>query len=147
MAFEARREHGHEHGREHHAEQRDGARDGEQQSEHGARDPAGFLRAALAEQLRVNGNERRAQRALPEQILQHVGQPQPGTEHVGLKTRAEIRRDDALANEAHDAADEDAAGHEHRSSARGGWARTVGGRRLARHAAGRPSLVRGAPGQ
>ena len=60
--------------------------------------------AALAEQRRVRGNERRGERAFAEQVLQHVRQPQAGAEHVGVQARAEVRREHALADQADDAA-------------------------------------------
>ena len=117
-ALETRREHADEHRREQHAEQRDRAGDAEQQREHRTGDAPGFLRAALAEQRRVRGNERRAERAFAEQVLQHVRHAQPGAEHVGVQARAEVRRDHALADQADDAAQQDAEADEERGRAR-----------------------------
>ncbi len=91
-----------------HAEQRDCAGYAKQQCERGARDAPGLLGAALPEQRRVRGNERRGERALAEQVLQQVREPQAGAEHVGVQAGAEVGREHALAHETDDAAREDA---------------------------------------
>ena len=87
--------------------------------EHGAGDATGLLCPPLAEQLRVDGDERRAERAFAQEILQHVGHTQAGAEHVGVKTGAEVGGDDALADESDDAAEEDTGGDQEGGSAAG----------------------------
>ena len=88
-------------------------------AEHGAGDATRLLRPALAQQLRVHGDERRAERPFAEQILQHVGHAQAGAEHVGVKAGAEVGGDDALANESDDAAEEDSGGDQEGGRAAG----------------------------
>jgi hypothetical protein len=113
LTLEARCEHSHQRRRERDAQQRDAAGHGQQQREHGTGHAAGFLGAAATEQLRVHRNERRAERALAQQVLQHVGHAQCGTEHIRMQTGTEAHGDQPFAHQPGNAAQEDAARHQH----------------------------------
>jgi hypothetical protein len=74
---------------------------------------------AALEQPRVDRDERRAQRALAEQVLQHVRHAQRAAERRGVLRRAEVVGEDDVAGEAGDAAEQDAGGDELRRRHRG----------------------------
>ena len=112
LVLESRQEHVDEQRREQDPEQSDRARDGEQQAEHRARHAAGFFRPALAEQLGVDGDERCAQRAFAEEVLEHIRQPEARAEDVGMQARSEVGCHHALAHEPRDSARENAGGDE-----------------------------------
>jgi hypothetical protein len=97
-------------GRQQDADQRQHAGEREEQREDRPGHAAGLPMPALLEQLGVDRNERRAERALAEQVLQHVRHPQARAEDVGVERRAEVLGEDTLADEARDAAEQDAAG-------------------------------------
>ena len=66
-------------------------------------------RSPRAEQRRVDGDERRRQRALAEQVLEKVRDAERGVERVGgVRLQAEVVREDAQPDEAGDAAQQDA---------------------------------------
>ena len=70
----------------------------------------GGFGVALAEQFAVNRNERRRQHALAEQVLQDVRDAEAGFERVGRGRVAEKMREDAVAHEAGNPAEQYADG-------------------------------------
>ena len=81
------------------------ADDQRQQRRDGAGDAVGLAALAAREQRGVDRNERRRQRALAEQVLQEVGNPERGRERVGrVVAQAEVVREDALPDQAGDPA-------------------------------------------
>ena len=70
----------------------------------------------MREELRVDGDERRGEDALAEEVLQEVRDLERGLERAGRGGVAEVVREDALADESGDAAQQDARGHEHREA-------------------------------
>src|SRR5690606_33880881 len=59
-------------------------------------------------------NERSAERAFTEQVLQRVREPQTRAKDVGVQRDAEVVGEDTLANQSGDAAEENAEGDERR---------------------------------
>ena len=72
------------------------------------REHVGGLVVALAEQFAVDRNERRGEHALAEEILQDVRDAEAGLERVGGGRVAEKMREDAVAHETGDPAEQDA---------------------------------------
>ena len=85
-----------------------GSGDDNQEAEHGARDAAGLLLPALFDQAGVDGDERSAERALAEQVLNQIGNPERSPPRVGERTVAKVVRKDRLAPKAENPADDDA---------------------------------------
>ena len=114
--------------RESRSDDRDQRRRGEDSGEHDgghderkergdcAGDPVGFAPLAARDERGVDGNERRRQRALAEQILEEVGNPERGVERVGrVGLQPEVVRENPQPDEARQAAAQDA----HRDQKRG----------------------------
>jgi hypothetical protein len=74
----------------------------------GAGHAAGLLFVAFGQQAGVNRNERGREYALAEQVLQEIGDAEGGVEGVGGVREAEVMGEDALADEADQAAEQDA---------------------------------------
>lgn len=85
-----------------------------EQSGYGAGGACRFLFILLREQSRVNGNERGGKDAFAEQRLQKIGNAERSFERVGGIGIAEIMRENALANEASEAAQKNAGGDQKR---------------------------------
>ncbi len=110
VAFEAGRDHVDEIRRHQHAD-RDQHRYAERHDRADApRDHVGGFLVALAQQFSVNRDERRRQYALAEQVLQNVGDAKARLERVGGGRVAEEMREDAVADEPGDAAEQYARG-------------------------------------
>ena len=54
---------------------------------------------AASEQSRVHGDERRRERALPEQVLQEIGDSEGGAKRVGGERAAQVMGEGAFANQ------------------------------------------------
>lgn len=78
----------------------------EQCPEGGAREPS-RPRVAVEPELRVDRDEGRAERALAEEVLRDVSDPERGRDRVGRFTGAEVVGDDLLPREADEARRED----------------------------------------
>ena len=81
-----------------------------------ATDAPGHFLVVFREQARVDGDERRGEHALAEEVLQEVRDLEGGLECAGGGGVAKVVREDALADEARDAAQQDARGDEHRKA-------------------------------
>jgi hypothetical protein len=104
-----RRQHADQHERRHHQDEQRGD---------GARHTIGLAPVAARQQRGIDRNERCRQRTLAEEVLQHVRNAQRGVEGVGrIVAEAEIMREDPLANQAGDAAEENAGGDENGAAA------------------------------
>ncbi len=66
------------------------------------------------QQAGVDGNERGGEHAFAEQVLQEIGDAEGGPEGVRRVGIAEVVREDAVADQAGDAAQEDSGGHQKR---------------------------------
>jgi hypothetical protein len=95
-----------------------------QQTANDAGHAAGEFPVALGKKARINGDERSGEDALAKEVLKEIGDSDRGLEGVGGEGIAEIVCENALADEAGDAAEEDAGTYQ-----KGGGARGAGGRR------------------
>jgi hypothetical protein len=75
----------------------------------------------MGQQLRVDGNERSGERAFAENVLQEVRNTKGRAERVAFCRSSEVVREDALANQADDAADENSGADEERGAPGAGW--------------------------
>ena len=86
---------------------------------HRARHSARFFLLALGQQARVDGNERRRQHAFAEKILEKIRDAKRGVEGVGrIRAQSEIVREHAQPDQTHQAAEQNAGGHQKRESSR-----------------------------
>ncbi len=85
----------------------DGDHDGEKRQDRTGQF-ARFVVAIGAEQFGVAGNERRRQRAFPEEILQKIGNPERRAPDVHVGADAEVLRQHPLADQPGDATEKDA---------------------------------------
>ena len=90
------------------------------ESEHGAGEAAGVALAPLLQHPAVDGDKAGRQRALAEQVVEQVRPAHDELEHVQVRPDAEVVGDGLLAHEPHDAARQDARGHEGGGRARPG---------------------------
>ena len=73
----------------------------------------------------VDRDERGGEHAFAEQVLQEIGDPERRVERVGRVGGAEVVREDSVANQPDEPAEEDARGHHHRRSGASGAAAAV----------------------
>src|SRR5262249_28324432 len=90
-----------------------------EQARHHAGDAPGLLLASLGEEARIDGDERRREDALAEEVLEEVRDAQRRLEGAGGVRAAEGVRGDARADEAGDAREEDAGGDRQRGEPAG----------------------------
>src|ERR1700741_63495 len=90
------------------SDQHDHRSDEDQQGEDGVGNTSCFLLVPAGEQLRIDGDERRRQRAFTEDILEEVRNSERGTERAGGIGRAEVMSKDALPDDANNATDQNA---------------------------------------
>ena len=119
VSGESRRQEVHQQRRARHAGQHHDTQDEREPAQHGARDASGALVIFRAEPAGVDRDEGRRERAFAEQVLQQVGNAKGGRERVRLRTEAEVVRERALTDQSRQAAQHDAARHEHGSGATG----------------------------
>ena len=122
-----------------HAEQHQGGGCRHEQPEDGAGKAPGLAGAPVVEQAAVDGDERRRDRALAQQILEQVWSSERGFEDVGMGADAEEGGCGGLAYQAQEAATKDAGGDGPGVAVERGRAR-IGGREAPR-AHGDPILV------
>ena len=103
--------------------------DEKQEREDGFGELRGFFAALLGAEARIDGDEGGRKHALAEKILQKIGNAKRGAEGVGGVGVAEVVREDAIADEADQAAEQDADGDEKRMRF-GGCAAGWGGQRM-----------------
>lgn len=80
--------------------------DEREDAEDGVRDARRFLLVVLGQQFCVDGNERRGECALAEDVLQEVWDAKRGAECVAFAGTAEVMSKDSLPDQADDATDE-----------------------------------------
>ena len=134
LSAEPRREHRDDPRRAEHADEgqrRDNQRD---ETENRSRHLRGLSGTLLRAQARIDRDERSGERALAEQILEKIGNPERGVERIGrVGLQAEEVRECPDAQQAKDPAREDTSAH-----------RRSG---MPRHADGAPQRVPGAAGE
>jgi hypothetical protein len=107
VAVKTRRDRADEERRRHDADQNEDGDDEREQRRDRAGDAVRLAPFTACEERRVDRDERRGQRALAKQVLQHVRNPQRGVERVGgIVTQPEIMREHALADQASDPAEQ-----------------------------------------
>ncbi len=104
--------------------------DEEEEREDGFGELGGFLVALLGAEARVDGDEGGRKHALAEEVLQEVGNTEGGAEGVGGIGVAEVVGEDAVADEADEAAEQDAGSDEKRMRFGGCAAGWVGQRMI-----------------
>ncbi len=118
VAQEARREQHDDRLGEQDPQQGETRRRGHHEAEDGAREAAGLLVPPLLQQAAVDGDERRRERSLAEQVLEHVGDAHGRGQRVLVRADAEIAGEHPLADEPHQPAGQDAGEDARRSGFR-----------------------------
>ena len=127
--MKARRNEIDEPGRGEDARDRQQCSDEKQEREDGFGQPRSFFTALLGMEPRIDRDEGRRKHALAEKILQKIGNAKRGAKCVCGIGVAEVVREDAIAHEADQAAEQDADGDEKRMRL-GGCAVGWGGQRM-----------------